>query len=166
MKNYRFILLSLLLLIVQVFICNYFGLSRFVLVSLLPAILLMLPQEYGGVVTMLIAFAAGFAVDFFSTGMLGLTSAALVPAALLRRPVIAMVFGDELSSRNDQVSLSHLGVPKMTLAMLILCSVFLLVYVWIDSAGTSGFWTGALRFALSVLVSTPLCVFVAAILRP
>lgn len=166
MSKYRFIVFSLIFIVVQIFICNYFPFSRYVLISILPALLLMLPLEYGSNVSMLIAFAAGFAVDFFSTGMLGITSASLVPAALLRQPLISFVFGDEISSRAERIIPGRIGLPKMSLAMLLLCAVFFVCYVWMDAADTSGFWSGALRFALSVAASAPLCVLVAGILRP
>lgn len=166
MKNYRYISIYVLMVVVQIFLVNFFPLSRYVLITLLPALLLALPLDTRAIVSMLIAFALGFVIDFFSNGMLGLTSLALVPAALVRGEVIRSVFGDELGARGDELSLQRLGVPKMVLALLILSSFFLLVYIWADSAGTVAFWPSALRFLLSILVSVPACVFVFRLLRP
>ena len=166
MKGYRFILICAILLVAQVLLGNYFPLSRYVLISMLPAIILLLPLDTRPIVAMLLSFALGFAVDFFSTGMLGLSSLALVPVGLVREAVITMVFGDELSARSEELSLQRLGIPKMALASLMLCSVFFLVYIWADSAGTVAFWPCAIRFVLSVAVSTPVSLFVARLLRP
>ena len=47
MKSYRFILLCVVLMVAQVFLVNYFSLSRYVVISLLPAIILMLPLSTG-----------------------------------------------------------------------------------------------------------------------
>ena len=113
-----------------------------------------------------LAFAVGFAVDFFSTGMLGISSLALVPVGLVRGAVVGLVFGDELSARGDELSIQRLGVPKMALASLLLCALYFAIYVWVDSAGTVSFWPAALRFVLSVAVSTPVCLFAARLLRP
>ena len=165
MKGYRFILICAILLVAQVLLGNYFPLSRYVLISVLPAIIL-LPLDTRPIVAMLLSFALGFAVDFFSTGMLGLSSLALVPVGLVREAVITMVFGDELSARSEELSLQRLGIPKMALASLLLCAVFFLVYIWADSAGTVAFWPCAIRFVLSVVVSTPVSLFVARLLRP
>lgn len=154
------------MLVAQVLLGNYFPLSRYVLISMLPAIILLLPLDTRPIVAMLLSFALGFAVDFFSTGMLGLSSLALVPVGLVREAVITMVFGDELSARSEELSLQRLGIPKMALASLMLCSVFFLVYIWADSAGTVAFWPCAIRFVLSVAVSTPVSLFVARLLRP
>ena len=85
MKNGRFILLYLVLTLVQILLCNFFGLSRYMLVSVLPVLILMLPLGTGSIIAMLIAFATGFAVDIFSNGMLGITPLALVPVAFSRR---------------------------------------------------------------------------------
>ena len=166
MKNYRFILIYIIMVVVQVLLDNFFPLSRYVILSVLPALILVLPVDTRPIVAMLLSFVLGFVVDFFSDGMLGLTSLALVPAGLVRGAVISGVFGDELSSRGDELSVQRLGVPKMVLVSLILCSVFFAVYVWADSAGTVSFWPAVLRFALSTLVSTPVCVFVVRQFRP
>lgn len=166
MKNWRFILICMVLLIAQILLDNYFPLRRYVLISILPAIIMLTSLDARPIVSMLLAFVVGFAVDFFSTGMLGLSSLALVPVGLVRSSVVAMVFGDELTARGDELSLQRLGIPKMALAALMLCSLYLLVYIWVDSAGTVPFWPSALRFVLSVAVSTPLCLFAARLLRP
>ena len=166
MKGYRFILLCVVLIVAQVFLINYFSLSRYVVISLLPAIILMLPLKMGSISSMLVAFVIGFVVDFFSNGMLGMTSIALVPVALTRFSVYGMVFGDEMSSRADVISISRLGVPKMALAALLMCGLYFLVYVWVDSAGTVPFGPAALRFLLSVVVCTPISVLVSKLLRP
>ncbi len=166
MKNYRFILVYVILLAVQVLLVSYFSLARYVLISVLPALILMLPLKTGKVWTMLIGFGLGFVVDFFSNGMLGITSLALVPVAFARDTVVGMVFSDELSSRGDEISVSRFGVPKVALASLLLCSLYFTVFIWADSAGTVPFWNCALRFVLSVLVSTPLSVVVSNLLRP
>ncbi|MDT3366005.1 MAG: hypothetical protein LIQ26_01815 [Bacteroidota bacterium] len=166
MKDYRFVILYLVFLIAQIVLCNFFGMSRYLMISVLPVLVLMLPLGMGNIVTMLIAFAIGFAVDFFSNGMLGITSLALVPVALVRRFVISIVFGNEKSARGEEITVERLGIPKIGLASLILCSLFFIIYVWVDSAGTAGFWAALFRIVLSVLVSTPVCVFAARLLRP
>ena len=151
---------------VQVLLDNFFPLSRYVLISVLPALILVLPVDTRPIAAMLLSFALGLVVDFFSNGMLGMSSLALVPVGLVRSAVIAGVFGDELTSRGDELSVHRLGVPKMVLTCLILCAVYFVVYVLVDSAGTVAFWPAALRFGLSILVSTPVCVFVVRQFRP
>ena len=166
MRNGRFILVYVILTVVQIILANFFGLSRYLLISVLPVLILMLPKDMGAVVSMLVAFATGFAVDFFSTGLLGITPLALVPVALMRRPLAGLVFGDDQAFRKDELTLARMGIIKLTLAVVIACTVFFIIYIWVDSAGTVGFWTAALRILLSVVVSTPVCIFVSGLLRP
>lgn len=165
MKNYRFVILYVVFVVAQIVFCNFFGLSRYVLVSVLPVLILMLPLGWGSIPSMLTAFAMGFAVDFFSNGMLGITSFALVPVALVRRFVVGIVFGAEKSARGEEITVERLGIPKAALAALMLCSLYFILFVWVDSAGTYSFLAALLRVILSVLVSTPVCVAVARLLR-
>ena len=166
MKNYRFIILYVVFVIAQIVLCNFFGLSRYLLISVLPVLILMLPLSWGSLPAMLMAFALGFVVDFFSNGMLGMTSLALVPVALVRRFVVGIVFGAEKSARGEEVTVERLGLPRAALASLMLCSLYFILFVWIDSAGTYSFWAAFFRILLSILVSTPVYVAVARLLRP
>lgn len=166
MKNYRFVILYVVFVIAQIVLVNFFGLSRYLLISVLPVLILMLPLSLGAIPAMLIAFALGFAVDFFSNGMLGITPFALVPVALVRRFVVSIVFGAEKSARGEEITVERLGILKVALASLILCSLYFILFVWVDSAGTYSFWAALFRIILSILVSTPVCVAVARLLRP
>ena len=155
----------MLMLVAQALLNNYFWLSRYLLVSVMPVLVLMLPQRMGPIVSMLIAFASGLAVDFFSTGMLGITPLALVPVALTRTFTMGLIFGEEFVARDEEIGLDRVGVLKMALATLLSCALFFVFYVWADSAGTVGFWRAVLRWLLSVIVSTPVCVYVSTLLR-
>lgn len=166
MKDYKFIIVFVVLTVVQIVLCNFLNLSRFVVLSILPVLVLMLPLRMGNVLMMLAGFALGFLVDFFSTGTIGLTSLALVPVALARNFTVDILFGDELGTREGELSLSRFGIPKFAWATLLLCMIYFLLYVWVDAAGTMKFWSCALRFILSVLVSTPVCLVASRILRP
>ncbi len=166
MKDYRYIAVFAVLVIVQIVLCNFLNLSRFMVLSILPALVLMLPVRLGDAAMMLTAFVLGFLVDFFSTGTLGLTSFALVPAALARNFTIGILFGDELGSREGELSVSRFGLPKFVLSTLILCVIYFALYVWVDAAGTMKFWECFLRFLLSTAVSLPVCVLTAKLLRP
>lgn len=159
-------LLCLLMLAVQVIFNQFFGLSRYVMFSLLPAIILMMPRNYGSVVLMLIAFAIGFAVDFFSGGLLGLSSLALVPVALVRHRLSGLVFGDGVDAGIDIQTLKRITYQKEVLFFFLSCALFFTVYVWADSAGTVAFWRALLLIVLSTVVSVPLCMYVSRILRP
>ena len=47
------------------------------------------------------------------------------------------------------------------LCVLLLTAVFLLVFLWADSAGTRPLWFNALKFGVSLVVGSALGVFVA-----
>ena len=154
----------LLLLIAQILLWNYFNFTQFLTFAILPAMILCLPVRRGTVSAMLIAFATGFAADFLAGGLLGLTSLALVPVGLLRRPIIWLVFGSELQARGEDISFQRQGSSKMMLATAMVTAVFLLVYIVADSAGTRPLWVDAVKFAASLAVSTLISTYIAWIL--
>lgn len=154
----------LLLLAIQVLIWNYLDISQFLLLCYLPCLLLCLPTRFSTIAAMIIAFTSGFAVDFFANSTLGVSSAALVLVPLMRRPILTLVFGADVFSRKEVISLGRQGWKKMLVAILLSTSVFLLTYIIIDSAGTRALWVDALKFALSLLASSLVSLYVAYLL--
>lgn len=151
----------ILLFLAQAALWNYGNFSQYLLIVFLPAMILCLPISRGPVYAMAVAFVTGLMMDFLVTGQLGLTSLAFVPVALLRRPVIQLVFGSELFARGEDLSFHRQGWPKFVLCVLLLTAVFLLVFLWADSAGTRPLWFNALKFGVSLVVGSALGVFVA-----
>ena len=125
----------ILLFLAQVAVWNYFNFTPYLFVVFLPALILCLPLGYGTVRTMLIAFVAGLAADFLVSGQLGMTSFALVPVALMRQSVVRLAFGSELFARGEELSFHRQGWQKFLLCTAILTAIYLLVHIWVDSAG-------------------------------
>lgn len=154
MKDPGFAIKFLLLMLAQILLWNYFDFTQYLMIVFLPTLILCLPIKRGAVFAMLMAFATGFAVDFFSSGMLGLTSAALVPVALIRRGVITLVCGEEVFARGENITIRRQGLPKMALAILMVTALFLLIYIWADGAGTRPLWFNAVKFGASLVAGT------------
>ncbi|MCI1640119.1 MAG: hypothetical protein LKI42_02450 [Bacteroidales bacterium] len=151
MRRHNFIIIYLLMVVVQILICNYFHLSAYIMLSILPVIILCLPTKIGTVPAMLIAFATGLAVDALSEGMLGINTLSLVPVAFIRKSMINLIFGNELFERKDNISIRKFGYGKVSFAILVVQSVFLLIYIYADGAGTRPLLFNAIRFFLSLL---------------
>lgn len=153
MRRNHFFLSYVLLLILQILICNYLQLSPLVTLSILPVMILMLPIQFGTIFAMALAFVTGLCVDFLSEGVVGLNALALVPVAFLRSSIIRLVFGSEIFARNEDISIRKHGIGKMAVAIFVAQSLFLIVYIWADGAFTHHFWFNALRFTISVLLA-------------
>ena len=154
----------ILLAVAQVLLWNYFNFTQYVFIAFLPAMILCLPLSRNTLQAMFIAFLTGLAADFLVSGQLGITSFALVPVALLRRPVTILVFGAELFARGEELSFQRQGWQKFLLAILLLTAVFLALYIWVDDAGMRPFWFLAVRFAASLAVSTAVSMSVAGLM--
>ena len=150
-----------LLFLAQAVLWNYFNFSQFIVIAILPAMILCLPISRSTVEAMLIAFVTGVATDFLVTGQLGLTAFALVPVALIRRGVISLVFGSELFARGEDLSFHRQGWQKFLLCTAILTAIYLLVHIWVDSAGMYSLGFCAIKFGISLPVSSALSMAIA-----
>lgn len=160
MKEYRFFLTYALIVLVQILICNYLNLSLYVALSLLPVIVLFIPIRYSTSFALVVAFLTGLAVDYFAEGLVGLNALALLPVAFCRKSIINLVFGDEIFARQEDISINQHGVLKVSIAIIIAQSLFMLIYIWADGAATRPFWFNLTRFLMSVIIGWLISLFV------
>lgn len=144
-------LMYVLLMICQIFLCNFTHLGPHIMLSLLPAMILCIPTSVGTVTCMLIAFASGFATDSLADGLLGLNAAALLPVAASRKWFISIFLGEDLIARNDSFSIRKNGLGKVSLALMASTMLFLVIYIFLDGAGTRPFWFCLTKFTLSMI---------------
>lgn len=162
----KFIFQYILLVIVQILLCNYFRFTPYVMLSILPVLVLCIPTRVSTVAGMFIAFATGLAVDFLAEGVAGINTFALVPVALMRRGLIRLVFGDELIIRGENFSMRKFGPLKVFFVIFVVQTVFLLLYIWADGGSARPFSFNLWRYLASVAAGTLLSIAVADILSP
>ena len=155
----------LILVVAQVLICNYFHVTQYVMLSILPAMILCLPPKCGTTASLLIAFVTGLAVDFLADGVPGLNAMALLPVAMLRLPVIRFVFGEDVFESGG-FSLRRNGIAKVSFAVILVQALFLLLYILADGAGTRPFWFNISRLGASLLAGYLLSLLIVDILSP
>lgn len=143
-------LVYILLVVVQILLCNYFHVTPYITLSILPVMILCLPLKISTVAAMFIAFATGLSVDFLAEGLIGINALALVPVAYVRKSLIGFVFGGDLISRGEDFSIRKNGLGEVSMAILLVQSLFLLIYIIADGAGTRPFWFNAARFGASL----------------
>lgn len=152
MKN-RFVLTYVLLVIAQMLLCNYFHFTPYLMLTILPVMVFCIPTRVSTFWTLVIAFVTGLAVDYFAEGIIGLNAASLLPVAILRRPLIEAIFGPEPFEQEENITAKKYGLTKVTLAILIITTLFLLIYNIADCAGTRPFIFILAKVCLSLLAS-------------
>ena len=166
MKQYNFFLTYVLLVVVQMVICNYFHLSAYVLLSILPVMVLCIPIRISTTAALFIAFATGLSVDLLSEGLLGINTLAIAPVAFVRKMVIQLVFGEEVFARNEDFSIKKSGLGKVSIAIVIVQALFLLVYILADGAGTRPFGFNFARFIASLAAGYTVSILLVDVLAP
>ena len=143
-----------ILIVAQLVISNYFNLSPYIMLTILPVMVLCLPTKIDTVVSMFIAFATGLVIDLFSEGVIGINILALIPVAFCRKTIIRFIFGEEIISRNDTFSIKRNGLGKVVSAVVIPQSLFLLIYLIADGAAIRTFLFFMGRFFSSLAAGT------------
>lgn len=160
MKIDKYYITLTILVFVQILICNYINLSPLIMVSILPVIILCLPVNCSCILSMVLAFACGLATDCLADGLPGLNALSLVAVAFIRRPTLKIIFSNGLFARKENLSCHKHGIGRIVLALIMVQSVFLILYIIADGAGMRPFSFNLLRFltslAIGSLVSTTL----------
>lgn len=156
----NFFLYYILLVIAQVLISEWFTFSPYLTLSILPVLVLCIPTRYSTIASMLIAFATGFAVDFLSEGLVGLNILALVPVAAVRESLIRGIFGEDPIIRHESFTVRKYGAPKVFVALTIVQSLFLAIYIAADGGLERPFLFSLLRSLISLAAGLLLSVFV------
>lgn len=164
MKGQNFGLLFFLLVIGQVILCNFTNLGPYVTLTMLPAMILCVPLTVSTPLCMILAFASGLTVDWLAEGLIGINAAALVPVALIRKPLVRFFLGEDLITRGDSFSFRKNGVGKISMLILTALTVFLGIYVVLDGAGTRPVWFNFTRLGVSLLCNYLLSLIVTDIL--
>lgn len=153
MRKNLFWAVYLLLLLAQLLLSNYFNISTYLMVTILPVMVLCIPTRVVPGLAMAIAFATGLVVDLLSEGLIGLNAFALVPVAYLRNTIIRLMFGEELFARGEDFSPRRHGLGKAAAATFMSLAVFIVLYIWADGASTRPFWFNTARFFASLAAS-------------
>ena len=166
MRRNVFWLYYILLVVAQLLLTNYLRVSPYLMLTILPVLVLCIPIRVGTAGAMFVACLTGLAVDYLSEGLLGLNAVALIPVAFLRNTIIRLVFGVELFARSEDFSVKRNGFGKSVLAMLLAYTLFLAVYVWVDSAGVRPLLFNLIRFAVSLASSLLVSMLTLGLLAP
>ena len=166
MKRGDFWIAYVLLLVAQLLLSNFFHVTPYIFLTILPVMVLCIPIRVGTAGAMFIAALTGLAVDYLSEGVLGLNALALIPVAFARNGIIGLVFGRELFARKEDFSIERCGFGKVATALFLSTLLFLVIYIWADGAGTRPLWFNGLRLAASLGSSFVVSLLTLSVLAP
>ena len=129
MRKSGFWVAYFLLLVAQILLSNYFLFTPYITLSILPVMVLCISTRIKPYVC---------------------NAFALVPVALLRNPVIHLVYGEGLFTRKEDFTVKSHGVAKVIMAILMVQALFLALYIWADGAGLRPLWFSLARFFASL----------------
>ncbi len=154
MRRNRWILISILLIVVQILFDGLLHLGIYW--CLFPAlfIILNLPYACKTLPTMLVAFVLGLFVDMMGNGVIGLNAAAATAVAFCRQALLQVIAGKFIIDKSERPDLFSLGYIKIVGYSAICSFIYLTIFVMIEVEGFSGFLTSLARIGLSTLLNT------------
>lgn len=166
MRRANFITLYIIMVLCQMVITNYLHISPFLMLSILPVCVLCIPLSRSTIQALLIAFATGLCVDVLSEGTYGINTMALLPVAYARKGIVRLIFGKDHIVRSEDFSFRKNGPGKVALAILLVQTIFLVIYIFADGAGVRPLWFNLVRLAVSLAIGLAVSFVVARQLTP
>lgn len=166
MRKNEFFLVYVLMTVAQILLCNYFRLTPYVTLSILPVMVLCIPIRVPTALAMCMAFVTGLSVDLLSEGLIGINALALVPVAMARDGILRLLFGGELFARKEDFTVHKNGLGAIALAIFLAQALFLVIYIWADGAGMRPAWFNIARFFASVAAGEVVSLIAVSALAP
>lgn len=141
------------LIVIQILVLNYVYLGGYVLPFIYILGVLMLPTNIGKIATLLVAFAAGTAVDVFCN-IPGFHAFSCTMMAFAR-----VLFGDRLLTQGDPDAIvetpSVYQVPFQTFVgyAFLMAAVYSIAYGFVEAFSFGNFWITLLSILINALVA-------------
>lgn len=166
MKDGRFILMTVLIVIIQAILTKYCQIGPYLYVSLLPALILCAPTTWQAWRVLALAFICGVLTDGLAEGPLGLNAMALVPVAALQKPLIRILIDEDCVERGYSFSFHKNGYLSIGAALSIEVLVFFIIYIIFDSAGERSFGFNVCKLLVCSLSGIITGMIVCGVLNP
>lgn len=140
----------ILMLFVQVIICQIFQFGPYCVPTLLPVMLMCMPTDWTPLKCMIVAFVSGLFVDFFGEGLLGLNAFSLLPLAWARNFILSRSFNEDLVARGELISWRKWGALLILRTAILFIALFLVIYIAMDAAGERNFLPCLQTFGISL----------------
>ena len=147
-------LVAFILILAQGITDSFVDISRYVLISFLPFIILRMTYRSSTHAVLLVCFVAGVAADFLGGGIIGLNSASRPFAGLLCGRIIKAVVGKDVIEKEKRPSVIVAGQVSVLIYSAIFIALYELCYIFLDSMGSASFLFNLTRFTISVPVNT------------
>lgn len=148
----RFVIFFIILILVQVLICNQIALFGVAVPIIYIYFILSLPMSLNVNIVLSLAFLSGFLVDVFSD-TLGLNSLSCLVMALTRRPVFYAYVPNEEKYKDAEPSLITLGWENYIKFLLTETAIFCFVIFFLEFLSVDAFKTAFVMFICSTILS-------------
>lgn len=161
MKKPADIVYCILLFLLQLVLSDYVHLGPWICLCLLPLLILQIPLSRSPHVVMLIAFGLGLGLDILSDGVPGLNAFAAVLAAAPRKFFFRLLVNSDRQDKTEVPLLTEVGLIKYLKYLAVLCAIYMAAYVLVDCISFRPLGFIALKFLISWVASTALCLLLA-----
>ncbi len=156
----RRIVTFILLILIQFLLNDYINVGQYLMLTVIPLMILSLPQKWSATAVMTAGFALALLADMMSDGVLGLNAAAATLLGLSRNFLFDATIGNENSDLPVPASPQSVGTGKYSVYLLLAVALYLLVYILLDGIGARPFGFFLMRLVCSVAADFCLSLFI------
>ncbi|MGM9774915.1 MAG: hypothetical protein ACI3Y2_06920 [Candidatus Egerieousia sp.] len=153
MNNGRYIVTGLIILILQLFACEFLNIWPPLYVAVLPLFIMLLPAAFNSYLLMLLAFGMGLVVDALSDGVLGLNATACTSVAFFKKTMLGTVMRYDTQTAINTIGSRVMGRAKFFVMMLMAYAIYFTIYVLLDGMGLGDILFILFRIILNVFVN-------------
>lgn len=148
----KYCILGVILLVMQILMTEFINIFPFLLLSVFPVFIATLPVNINYTLLMFIAAGYGLTVDIFTEGVVGINAAALTAMAVTLKPVILLTVPKNLLDNVYYVMSKEVSFARLVIVNMLLCFVYLTVYLLLDSIGHGMFLYNLFRFGVNFTI--------------
>lgn len=155
----KYCILCVILLVMQILMTEFINIFPFLLLTVFPIFIATLPININYTLLLFIAAGYGLSVDIFTEGVVGINAAALTAMAVALKPVTFLIVPKNLLDNVHYVMSKEVSFVRLVFINMILCFVYLTVYLLLDSIGHGMFLYNLFRFGINFVIDVIFWVF-------
>lgn len=147
-------LYTAIVVLIQLFLCNFVNLGTYISISLLPGLILCLPLRMKKWQMMIYAFVISLVIDAFGIAVYGLTACSLLPVAFFYPNIAMFFFGMDCLDKGETISFGKYSSVQILSMIFVTYLLFFAIYFLFEPFESNSFLFILFKIIINSLISS------------